>query len=210
MISMILPIILHHDNSKQYTDDLVERLKPRKAFVIDSSKLGTQFTDSFNLALNVFLHSKFSHVMVCNNDIDLDYEELHALQKVIYNRQGIFSPIVNSPHRLVMSRVGDEELRIVPWVEFVCPIISKNVVKDIGLLDSNITLGWGIELDYCYRAEIVGYRTKLIQTVDVHHYGHKSQSDHSEYSHYANIEMNGRLREKYGDNWQEVLKYPQW
>jgi len=109
-----------------------------------------------------------------------------------------------------MHKQGDAVQRKVPWVEFVCPIISKDVVKRIGLLDTGMPRGWGVELDYCYRAKQAGFNTNLIQTVSTHHYGHKSQSDHAEYSHYANIEMNDRLREKYGDNWQEILNYPQW
>jgi hypothetical protein len=207
---MIFPIILHHDTSVEYTDNLMERLIPRASFIIDSNKYKTQFTDSFNLGLRAFIQSKFSHVMICNNDIDLDYDRLIQLENAVRRKKGIFSPVVNSPHNAVMSRVGDDQIRQVPWVEFVCPIISKDVVKQIGLLDEGMPRGWGIELDYCYRAKKAGFNTYLVQDIAIHHYGHKSQSDHEEYSHYANIEMNGRLREKYGDNWQEVLKYPQW
>jgi GT2 family glycosyltransferase len=207
---MIFPIILHHDTSVEYTDNLMERLIPRASFIIDSNKYKTQFTDSFNLALEAFLASKFSHAMICNNDIDLDYDRLIQLENAVKRKKGIFSPIVNSPHNAVMSKQGNATYRKVPWVEFVCPIISKSVVKQIGLLDTRMPRGWGVELDYCYRAKQAGFSINLIQTVSIHHYGHKSQVDHGEYSHYANIEMNDRLRKKYGDNWQEVLSYPQW
>jgi GT2 family glycosyltransferase len=206
---MILPIILHHDTSVEYTDNLMERLIPRASFIIDSNKYKTQFTDSFNLGLGAFMQSKFSHVMICNNDIDLDYDRLIQLENAVRRKKGIFSPVVNSPHNAVMSKVGKDQMRQVPWVEFVCPIIHKDVVKAIGLLDTGMPRGWGVELDYCYRAQKNGYKTRLCQQVNIHHYGHKSQADHAEYSHYANIEMNDRLTEKYGDNWQEVLKYPQ-
>jgi GT2 family glycosyltransferase len=188
----------------------MERLIPRASFIIDSNKYKTQFTDSFNLALEAFMQSKFSHVMICNNDIDLDYNRLIQLDDLVKGRKGIFSPVVNSPHNAVMSKTGDDQMRQVPWVEFVCPIIHRDVIEVIGLLDNKMPRGWGVELDYCYRAKQAGFNTYLIQDVSVHHYGHKSQVDHGEYSHYANIEMNDRLKEKYGDNWQEVLKYPQW
>jgi GT2 family glycosyltransferase len=207
---MIFPIILHHNSSTEYTVQLIGKIMPRSGHIVDSSKLGTHFTDSFNLALEAFMQSKFSHAIICNNDIDLDYDRLIQLENAVRNKKGIFSPIVNSPHNAVMSKQGNATYRKVPWVEFVCPIISKDVVKKIGLLDTGMPKGWGIELDYCYRAKQAGFSTHLIQTISVEHYGHKSQADHAEYSHYANIEMNDRLREKYGDNWQEVLKYPQW
>jgi len=207
---MIFPIILHHNSSTEYTVQLIGKIMPRSGHIVDSSKLGTHFTDSFNVALETFMKSKFSHAMICNNDIDLDYDRLIQLENAVRNKKGIFSPVVNSPHNAVMSKQGNDTYRKVPWVEFVCPIISKDVVKEIGLLDTGMPRGWGIELDYCYRAKQAKFSTNLIQTVSVEHYGHKSQADHGEYSHYANIEMNDRLREKYGDNWGEILKYPQW
>jgi len=207
---MIFPIVLHHDSSREYTNALWDRLEARIPFIVDSSVLATHFTDSFNVALETFMRSKFSHVMICNNDIDLDYDRLIQLENAVKRKKGIFSPIVNSPHNAVMSKKGNATYRKVPWVEFVCPIISKDVVKEIGLLDTGMPRGWGIELDYCYRAKQAGFNTYLVQDIAIHHYGHKSQSDHKEYSHYANIEMNDRLKEKYGDNWQEILSYPQW
>lgn len=207
---MIQPIILHHNSSKEYTADFIDRIIPSTYLIVNSSKLQTQFTQSFNLGLEAFMDSMFTHVMICNNDIDLNYEELRQLEDIVKGKKGIFSPIVNSPHNAVMSKIGDDELRLVPWVEFVCPIIHKDVVKKIGLLDDGMPRGWGVELDYCYRAKKANFGTYLVQDIAIQHYGHKSQVDHGEYSHYANIEMNGRLREKYGDNWQEILKYPQW
>lgn len=207
---MIFPIVLHHNSSTEYTNVLWDRLEARIPFIVDSSKLGTHFTESFNVALETFMRSKFSHAMICNNDIDLDYDRLIQLENAVRRKKGIFSPIINSPHSAVMSKKGNATYRKVPWVEFVCPIIHKDVVKAVGLLDTGMPRGWGIELDYCYRARKAGFNTYLVQDIAIHHYGHKSQVDHREYSHYANIEMNDRLREKYGDNWQEVLNYPQW
>jgi hypothetical protein len=207
---MIFPIILHHDSSQEYTNALIKQLEPRTAFIINSSVLGTHFTDSFNLALEAFLASKFSHAMICNNDIDLDYDRLIQLENAVKNKKGIFSPIVNSPHAGVMHKQGDAVQRKVPWVEFVCPIISKSVVKKIGVLDTGMPRGWGIELDYCYRAKQVGFSTNLIQTVSVHHYGGKSYSNREEHCHLSSNEMHSRLIEKYGENWYGILEYPQW
>jgi len=213
---MILPIILHHDSSKEYTDKLLSRLEGLEYGIIDSSKRKTQFTQSFNSGIreahqNYYEENKkWNYVMICNNDIDLTLQQVLILNKILGGRKGIFSPVVNSPHNAVMSKVGNDQMRQVPWVEFVCPIIHRDVIEAIGLLDNKMPRGWGVELDYCYRAKRARFNTYLVQNIAIHHYGHKSQADHGEYSHYANIEMNDRLKEKYGDNWQEVLKYPQW
>lgn len=207
---MIMPIILHHDSSQEYTDMLKMSLCGVGYKVYDSSTNNTHFTESFNNAIDMVANEDWDYVMLCNNDINLTADQLEALYVLFNNKIGIFSPVVNSPHNAVMSKIGDDTFRQVPWVEFVCPIIHRYVIEKIGYLDNKMPRGWGIELDYCYRAKQAGFSTNLIQTVSVHHYGHKSQADHGEYSHYANIEMNDRLKEKYGDNWQEVLSYPQW
>lgn len=209
---MILPIILHHDTSAEYTNQLKHNLGHIDYCVYDSSVNKTHFTESFNRAIQEVPESQafYDYVMICNNDISLTARDVEMLEVALNGRKGIFSPALNSPHWRVMSREGDEFLREVPFVEFVCPIIHRDVIKAVGLLDEGMPRGWGIELDYCYRAKMAGFGIYLVQDISIHHYGHKSQADHSEYSHYANIEMNGRLREKYGDNWQEILNYPQW
>lgn len=207
---MIFLIILHHDTSTEYTDLLKYSLGHINYYVYNSSVNQTQFTESFNRAIQKNLHNDYEYLMICNNDINLTATDVEMLEVALNGRKGIFSPVVNSPHFGVMSRQGDDFLREVPWVEFVCPIIHRDVIEVIGLLDKGMPKGWGVELDYCHRAKKAGFNTYLVQDIAIHHYGHKSQSDHTEYSHYANIEMNGRLREKYGDNWQEILNYPQW
>lgn len=209
---MILPIILHHDTSTEYTDLLKHSLGHIDYRVYDSSINQTHFTKSFNRAIQEVLESQgvYDYVMICNNDISLTARDVEMLEVALNGRKGIFSPVVNSPHARVMSRYGNDLIRQVPWVEFVCPIIHRDVIEAIGLLDEGMPRGWGIELDYCYRAKKAGFGTYLVQDIAIQHYGHKSQADHGEYSHYANIEMNDRLTEKYGDNWQEVLNYPQW
>lgn len=209
---MILPIILHHDISTEYTNLLKYSLGHIDYRVYDSSVNKTHFTQSFNNAIKEVPESQgfYDYLMICNNDINLTATDVEMLEIALNGRKGIFSPVVNSPHSGVMSRKGNDLIKQVPWVEFVCPIIHRDVIKAIGLLDEGMPRGWGIELDYCHRAKKAGFGTYLVQDIAIHHYGHKSQADPAEYSHYANIEMNDRLREKYGDNWQEVLNYPQW
>jgi GT2 family glycosyltransferase len=207
---MILPIILHHDTSTEYTDLLKHNLGHIDYFVYNSSVNQTHFTESFNRAIQEALHTDYEYLMICNNDISLTARDVEMLEVALNGRKGIFSPTLNSPHWKVMTRTGDEFIREVPWIEFVCPIIHRDVIKAIGVLDEGMPRGWGVELDYCYRAKKAGFSTYLVQDIQIEHYGHKSQTDHGEYSHYANIEMNDRLIKKYGDNWQEILQYPQW
>ncbi len=211
---MIYPIILHHKNSETFTEELKLNLADRNYEVVDSSYLKTRFSETFNIALTLgfskIKSEEYSHIMICNNDINLTSNDLIKIESYIEDANGIFTPSVNSPHSSVMSASGSENLRQVPWVEFICPIFSIDVLRKVGYLDLDLSYGWGVELDYCYRASIQGIKTFLVQNVQIQHYEHKSQEDHGEYSHYANIEMNHVLSTKYGSAWQESLKFPQW
>lgn len=210
---MIYPVILHHDSSTKYTKMLVNGLD-RKYSVVDSSKLETHFTESFNIGIVRGLlktyRTDYTHIMICNNDIKMDEDDLLELDKIVAGKDGIFSPALNSPHTAVMSPKSSDELRVVPWIEFVAPIFSRNVLKKVGILDELMPRGWGVELDYCFRAKNRGYETSLCQNRVIHHYGGKSYSEREKHCHISNAEMNDRLSEKYGENWQEILQYPQW
>ena len=210
MIDMIYTIILDHEKSRKHTENLVNNIKDHPYDIIDSSKLKTSFTASFNLGIIKGCELDYSHIMICNNDISLTSEDLDNLNYYIDDNVGIFSPSLNSPHTKVMSKIGKESLRNVYWLEFVAPIFHKDVLLDIRFLDDRMSYGWGVEIDYCYRAELAGYKSYLVQDVNIKHYGHQSQESHETYSHEANLEMNHVLREKYGSDWQALLRYPQW
>lgn len=204
----ITPIILHHDKSVEYTKKLSRNLP--MAVVYNSSKHQTPFTLSFNRATRWAMeHSEAEAYMICNNDIELSRDQIERMSKMI-QEEGIYSPSVNSPHRSVMDIRTAEPMRDVPWLEFVCPIITKGVIDKIGLLDEAMPLGYGVELDYCYRARQAGYPVRLIQTERVHHYGHQSQIDHDTYRGEASSEMHTALTRIYGEDWMSILSYPQW
>lgn len=207
---MIYTIILDHEKSRSYTESLISNIQDHPHEVIDSSTLGTSFTESFNIGLIKGYKSKYDHIMICNNDISLTSKNLDDLNLYIDNKVGIFSPSLNSPHSKVMSPIGSEDLREVYWIEFVAPIFHREVVKNIGMLDFDMPYGWGVELDYCYRSILKSYKTYLVQNVRVKHYEHQSQEDESSYRHHANMEMNHVLSSKYGSDWQGLLRYPQW
>lgn len=211
---MIYPVILDHQNSREYTKNIELGILDREYTIIDSSYLETKFSESFNIGIikgfNKIKSNDYSHIMICNNDITLNSDILLKLEEYIQDYSGIFSPTVNSPHAGVMSKKGDLDLREVPWLEFICPIFSSDIINDVGFLDMNLSYGWGVELDYCYRAANIGYKTFLVQNVRIQHYEHRSQENHSEYAHIANLEMNYVLASKYGEGWQEKLNFPQW
>jgi len=199
--------ILDHENSRKYTQELTSSISPYPYIVYDSSKHRTSFTSSFNRSLMAFmLLNKSNWVMVCNNDIDLDYDRLVELENILERSpQGIYSPLVSSFFDFMFTKKNENLFSSTPWLEFVCPIIHKDVIRSIGLLDEKLTLGYGIDIDYCYRARNLGYGINLIQNVFVRHFGHKSQENRQEYNNTAVQEMEKVLLNKYGADWKSKL-----
>jgi len=145
-------------------------------------------------------------VMVCNNDIDLDSARFIELEEILKKAPpGIYSPLVSSFFDFMFTRKNDYLYRSTPWIEFVCPIVHKDVIRSIGLLDEKLTLGYGVDIDYCYRARSLGYGINLIQNVFVKHFGHKSQENRQDYNKTAVLEMEKVLLDKYGVDWKSKL-----
>jgi GT2 family glycosyltransferase len=207
---MIYTIILDHEKSHHHTKNLISNINEHPYEVINSSIFKTSFTESFNIAIKNALKTSYNHIMICNNDISLNADNLDNLNYIIDDKIGIYSPMVNSPHVKVMNRVGHQSIRNIYWLEFIAPIFHRNVLDKVGLLDSRMSYGWGVELDYCYRANLQRYYSYLIQDVEIEHFEHQSQDNHDQYCHEANIEMNHVLATKYGPDWQSILKFPQW
>jgi GT2 family glycosyltransferase len=195
---MLQKIVLSHNSSLNYTKAF--NLQTNNQFTVyDSSKAKTQFTQSFNNCLKVISED---WIMICNNDVDLNLEDIKEIENMIQCKEvGIYSPRVNSPH-YQMTIAGDTD-----WIEFVLPIIHKEVIEKIGYLDDLMPRGWGIDLDYCYRAKKEGFNIEILPTRQIKHYEHKSILSEQDYMQKASEEMNSVLTEKYGEGWQKLLKF---
>lgn len=59
-------------------------------------------------------------------------------------------------------------------ITFFCSVISKELIKKIGLLDENFFPGGYEDFDYCARVRAVGGTIGLVRDVFVHHWGSSS------------------------------------
>ncbi len=56
-------------------------------------------------------------------------------------------------------------------VDFICTLIKKNLLENIGGLDDLFSPGNYDDDDYCLRAKIAGYKIVIAMDVFIHHYG---------------------------------------
>jgi len=202
-------VILSHDLSQKFTDDLTKNLNDY--VIYDSSFYGTPFAISFNLALSLGLDYGHDWVMVCNNDITLTQTDLDTLSEILSQcPAGVYSPRVigaGHGHKHMEWNLGSDVVRKTSWLEFVCPIIHRQVASNIGGVDENFTMGYGVDCDYCYRARQLNFNVGIIQPVQIQHFEHKSQGVHLEYRKKAEREMAIEITKKYGSDWRKLLDF---
>lgn len=164
-----LVIILNH-NRKAYTNQLYESLFPYKKnnydlLVMDNgstiesekSHYTTLATDqncyyggSLNLAYELFLEHDYDSLLFMNNDIILHgYNFVEHLRKVMFEENfAIVSPSVIQPEVTQcywnqMHSWASTSTREVKWVDFMCPLIRRDVIEEIKEYDTDLIYGWG-------------------------------------------------------------------
>ena len=142
----------------------------------------------------------------CNSDIGFEYgnDVLSVLVNELYsnNKIGIISPQVNSPYPFMAKPNGDYN---VPFIEFIAPVITKELLDTIGFWDLDFKLGYGVDYDYGSKVRKAGFKNAISVTAKISHKEHKSIPNFKEYQHNASQEMHHLLREKHGANWYYEL-----
>jgi hypothetical protein len=166
------------------------------------------FTKGWNLGIQR-IFDDYDSFWIMNSDIQTEAVCFDKLKEVLesHPRLGIVSPYCNSPHAL-MHRQTQTWLRYTSFVEFVCPIIRKEVISKIGYLDESFIKGWGVEYDYCWRTRRNGYSVGVYDLVGVNHLEHATidKVGREDYFSQAAYEMNTYLSEKYGNTWKSKIE----
>ena len=197
----VYPEAIVIDNGSESPVDYTENV------IRSETNLG--FTKGWNFAIRYLLkNSDYDAFVLMNNDIAFQRWELEKVIKIAEEkpRLGIVSASCNSPHALMIQQTPNW-LRYTPFVEFVAPLIKREVFENIGLFNEVFEKGWGVEYDYCYRVRRGGYSVGVYDLASFKHFEHKTidQIGRDKYFKEANHEMEANLTELYGPNWKEDL-----
>jgi hypothetical protein len=169
------------------------------------SNLG--FTKGWNEAIKR-VHDDYDAFMLMNSDIDTGPDMFDRIKWVLENRPrlGMVSPYSNSPHR-IMHKSSSASLRYVPFVELVCPTITKEAIDKVGYLDESFSLGWGTDLDYGWRVRRGGFAVGVFDLVGINHLEHKSIDllGREDYFSKASHEQQEGMKKLYGEDWEQKL-----
>lgn len=167
-----LAVILHY-NTPDMTDRLYEQLKPYEGdeydlFVLDngspeggSSKYTTYrcdqnvyFGGGLNLTMELMLgNTEYDSLLFLNSDLIVHgYRFVKTLRREMFEGEyKILSPSIIQPERNqcfwpTMHNWNASVVRDVPWVDFQCPLIHRDVIEEIKQFDNDLLFGWGNDI----------------------------------------------------------------
>jgi GT2 family glycosyltransferase len=164
-----LAVILNY-NTPDLTDRLYNQLKPYEngnydLIVLDNgspsngmSKYTTYrcpenvyFGGGLNLAMNLILeNTQYDSLLFLNSDLIVHgYNFVKTLRYEMFNGgYKIISPAIIQPEesQCYWKNIhcwNSNTVRDVEWVDFQCPLLHMDLIKEIKQFDSNLIFGWG-------------------------------------------------------------------
>lgn len=162
------------------------------------------FGPGWNWAMRLLEGMGYTHVWMLNDDVEgVSPTMLSLLMRGMEEKVAAVTPPFNSPHS-IFRPLGSPG--ITSWIDWTCPLVSMAAWKDVGGFDERF-LGYGADLDFCYRARERGWWFYVIEMTPVHHLGSATALSQGLQGKQGNVaEMNRLLREKWGvKDWTEMV-----
>lgn len=219
-----LAIIINH-NRKSYTNALYRSLKPYERndydlFVLDNGSTDTSEVSEFtsfsaetnsyyggalNITLSVLLENpQYDSLLVLNNDIILHpYHFVQVLRNTMFDHNyHVVSPSVLQPEETQcywpqMHNWGSAVPRPVRWVDFMCPLLRRDVVEHIREYDNDLIYGWGQDVYTGIVCEQQQWNLAVVDTLSVIHLSSQTFKDKKSditVSEYGQLAMGGMVQ----------------
>jgi GT2 family glycosyltransferase len=154
--------------------------------------------------VNLGINQTSGDVLLTNDDINfVSPNTVEAMEKIFATHAdvGILSPKIDGGvGNVAQSNVTSPVLYTEQRLAFVCVLIRRAVIDQIGLLDENFTgYGWD-DVDYCRRAVLAGWKMAATADAIVRH-GHDKNKASASFSR-APIDWNSSVtyyKSKWGD-----------
>lgn len=108
------------------------------------------FGGGVNIILKAFLSSSHSKLMIMNNDLILHGHNFIERVKEQSKDLDLYSPsVINASisqcNWKTMHNWGTGRVRLVPFIDFQCPVISRELAERIGEFPNELYLGYGLD-----------------------------------------------------------------
>jgi len=183
-------IVVIDNASKDDSGNKIKKDFPGVHVYCNNNNLG--FPKAVNQGI---VQSKGDYVLILNNDTVVTAGWLERMIEVAESdpKIGIVGPISNEVSGLQkdndakyetieemhkyaaeVSTKNKGEVFNFPRVAFLCTLIKRKVINEIGGLDERFSPGNYEDDDFCLRSQMGGYKTVIAKDVFIHHYGSKS------------------------------------
>ncbi len=114
------------------------------------------FGGGFNIVLDYFLNSKHKYFAVLNNDLVFHGHNIleHILNTMEEEDIALYSPsVINAGidqcKWTTVHNWGSNDLRKVPFIDFQCPFIRRDLAEKIQKFPEELFLGYGLDFFAC-------------------------------------------------------------
>ena len=210
-------LIFVDNNSTDGTTEWLEEItnvKDNYHLISNDENLG--FPKAIN---NGIKSAKGDFILLLNNDIVVTEGWLERLLEVAESNSkiGIVGPLSNSVSGVQLDpdakypsikemhnyarKVAQKNKNVFeefPRVAFLCTLIKKEVIDEIGGLDERFSPGNFEDDDFCLRAQLADYKTVVAKDVFIHHYGSVSFKQNGQDEYDKRIKIN---EQKFINKW---------
>lgn len=154
-------------------------------------------------------------LLLLNNDVMVSQNWLSNMLDCLYSEDdiGVIGPTTNyasGKQQIDIPFTNVDEMASKlnqpnpkKWVKVerivgLCFLFKREVMDRIGLLDEQFSPGHFEDDDYCYRAQLAGYKNMIVGDVFIYHHGSASFDKHDKEYIKKLIEIN---RQKFIDKW---------
>jgi GT2 family glycosyltransferase len=198
-------VAILHFNSTQYTDTLYEMLKPYEKedydlIVIDNgsdlnktSKYTTHrletnvyYGGGLDVTLDYFIeNSIYDSMILLNSDLIIHgYNFIKSLRNELFSNEQLMAvsgcvlqPEKNQCHWKMVHNWGSKTVRYVPWVDYQCVMIKRELAEKIGSFGSKF--GWVQDAMTGIICEDNNWKIGVCDWLPVIHFGNGSVKDNS-------------------------------
>ena len=188
-----LAVILHY-NTKNFTDRLYRQLKPYESsdydlVILDNGSSiqpdnpsirvdqNLMFGGGLNLAFKWILDNpEYDSLLFLNSDLIVHGRGFVKKLRNFLPDFKIVSPSIIQPEEdqcywPTMNNWYTNGIRKVPWADFQCPLIHRDVIEHIQQYDEDLEYGWGNDVYSGYVCEQKGWKVGVLDTSTVVHLG---------------------------------------
>lgn len=182
-------------NQPELTDNLIKQLRrgndlsQHEIMVLDNGSTKPiaqstthQLTDNifFGGGLNVimehFLESDHEYFVLFNNDLIFHGPRLidNMLREMQENDLALYSPAITNTGAdqcfwKQMWNWGTGKVRLVPFIDFMCPVIRRDLAEYIVKFPAELFLGWGPDFYAGIKAQEVGFKVGVSDNITLSH-----------------------------------------